>query len=246
VQFGNTESVVYAFMIAMTTFFMATWEEYYVESLNLPIVNGANEGIFFVIIIYLISAILGCQIWNHSFGSVKANEIVLFAFIFMAVVTILSNIVNVYRYDKSRFLHAIHNLVIIIYMNVTMVIVTYLSVTDVVSTSARVLIYFIGFSFAKLVGHLQVCHVAHEEFKQYKKSIILSCTLLNINTLVGHFSGKPLINEKIFLLICFAFALVVYAHFVINIIVQFTRVLRIYVFKLGARESDGGQSLIMS
>lgn len=235
VQFGNTPTAVFASMVGMTTFYLATWEEYYVNALNLPMFNGANEGIVGVIFIYIITGICGCQIWTYQLGPLQANQVVLIAFAAMAVVTITSNIINVYKHDKQVFLKALYNLITIAYLNVTMIIVTYCSYTDVIGTSPRFLLYFIGFSFAKLVGHLQASHVAHEEFWQFRKSIVFSCTILNVQTLLGPFRENPTVNEY-FLLSCFIFALIVYIHFTINIISQFSKALRIYAFKLGARE----------
>jgi len=242
VQFGNTASVALASVVSMTTFFCATWEEYYVDALNLPIINGANEGIVVFIMVYFISGIFGCQIWNQQIGSLTASQIVLIAFAAMALLTIGSNMVNIYRHDKTVFWKAIFNLTMVVYLDITMIIVTYCSNTDVIESTPRYLLYFIGFSFAKLVGHLQASHVAHEEFWQFRKSIVFSCTFLIVQTLAGPFKSRPHVNEYI-LLGCFIYALIIYIHFVINITAQFSRALGIYVFKLGKRE-ENNQNLL--
>jgi ethanolaminephosphotransferase len=240
VQFGNTALPLYAYMIGMTGFFLATWEEYYVGSLDLPLINGANEGVVAVIVLFIVSGIFGTQIWNTQVGPLKANEIVLLGFVAMFAITLISNLINVFRRDRTRFLNALSNLLMIIYINATIMIVYRYSVTDVVSRSARILIYFIGFSFAKLVGHLQASHVADEEFQQWRKTMIFSLTTLNVLTLIGHFTGKPLFDEDKVLLGCFIYSFIVYLHFAVSVTSQFAKILKIYVFKIGAREEPDG------
>lgn len=66
------------------------------------------------------------------------------------------SILNVYRYDQEKFSHALHNLFMISYINVTLLIVAHMSNSNVISTSARTLIYFAGFSFAKLVVNIEI------------------------------------------------------------------------------------------
>lgn len=59
------------------------------------------------------------------------------------------SIINVYRKDKTKIAGAILNVTTIIYMVVTMLIVS--NYSEVVLRNPRFLVYFIGFSFAKLV-----------------------------------------------------------------------------------------------
>lgn len=63
VQLGNSPYLLVPMSVGSYPFFYATLEEYYVGSLNLPCVNGPNEGCFLIVLIYLASAILGNDIW---------------------------------------------------------------------------------------------------------------------------------------------------------------------------------------
>jgi len=240
IQLGNGENTVFAYIIGSTTFFMATWEEYYVDALNLPAINGANEGVVLAIIMYVIAGIFGVDVWNTQVGPLKANEIVLLSFAFMSFVTITGNIINVYKHDKSKVLNGLYNTLTIVYMGAILLFVTFYSASNIVYQTgmARVLVYFAGFSFAKLVGHLQVSHVSHEEFQQFRRSIIFSFTVLLINTFMSRHIENSLFREDQVLIGCAIFAFLAYAHFVINIISQFSRVLKIYVFKIGRRDVE--------
>jgi ethanolaminephosphotransferase len=46
-------------------FFMATWEEYYTGTLALPIVNGPNEGLAIMYLVYIGTAIVGPDVWTQ-------------------------------------------------------------------------------------------------------------------------------------------------------------------------------------
>jgi len=239
-QLGNTNITVYAAIIGMVTFFLATWEEFYIESLNLPIINGANEGIVIVIALYIATAIGGTQIWNTSFGLLKANEVIVIAFAAMSLITITSNIITVYRKDNKRFSSAIFNLIAMLYIALTMLVLSYYSkaVGPDAPGGTRIVVYIGGFSFAKLVGHLQACHVAHENFQQFRKSTILILTFVNVHTLLTFYCEWQLLQEEYVLGACLGLTLLSYIHFVIKITSQFARVLKIYVFRLGSRDVE--------
>jgi len=133
----------------------------------------------------------------------------------------------------DKFNEALSNLNVIIYLVATLFIVQLFSTTNVVSTSARYLIYFVGFSFGKLVGILQASHCAHEPFNQYRKSILISASILNVLTFYGFLTGHALINEDTVVYLLALFAFLAHQHFVFNIIPQFTEALGIRVFKIG-------------
>jgi ethanolaminephosphotransferase len=233
IQLGNSFWSVWGFIVAFVIFFMATWEEYYIEALNLPCFNGANEGIMGVIIMLLISAFFGTSFWNQMIFGFEIKYHVLFFFTVVAVVTIAGNLKTVQKKTGEKFNEALSNLNVIIYLVATLFIVYLFSPSNVISTSARYLIYFVGFSFGKLVGILQASHCAHEPFNQYRKSILISATILNVLTLYGFLTGHPLINEDTVVVLLALFAFLAHQHFVFNIIPQFTEALGIQVFKIG-------------
>jgi len=139
------------------------------------------------------------------------------------------------RKTPQKFHEAFSTLVVFLFLVATVVIVYNFSVTNVISRTCRYFIYFIGFSFSKLVGILQANHCAHVPFDQFRFSILMPTILINGLTIIGYISGKPLINEDLVVYGCMTFSILAYTHFVLNIINQFTDILGIYVFKLGKR-----------
>jgi len=238
-QFGNGINSIIGYIITFGAFFLATWEEYYTETLELPMFNGANEGLVGVALFFIISGIFGTQIWTKEvFAGIKANELVVIGFAIMAIVTLLGNFKNVKTKAPEKYQESFSSLVVLILLIATMLIVYKFSVTDVISRTCRYFIYFIGFCFAKLVGILQATHCAHVPFDQYRLSILIPTLLLNGLTIVGYINGKPLINEDLVVYGCMTFSILAYLHFVVNIIDQFTSILGIMVFKIGKRPEE--------
>jgi len=63
--------------------------------------------------------------------------------------------------DDTKFKGAISNLKMIGYIIVTALIGSCFSVSDAPLEHARIFVYFLGFSFSKLVSILQASHCAH-------------------------------------------------------------------------------------
>jgi ethanolaminephosphotransferase len=231
-QLGNSMYSLIGYIIAFVIYYLFNWEQYYVESLDLPWFNGPNEGLVGIAGLFVVSGIFGTQMWFRQVHGVYGYQLVVIIFSALAVPTVISNFWTVYKKVTHRFCSTLPYLIVVLYLVATMLIAYYLSVTDVVSTTCRYLIYFIGFSHAKLVGILQACHCSHVEFNQWRLSILIPATLFNINIIIGSILGHEFINEEIFVYAIAGFSFLAYMHFVLNIISQMTRVLNIRVFKI--------------
>jgi ethanolaminephosphotransferase len=236
-QFGNSSGALIGYVITFGSFFLATWEEYYTESLDLPIFNGANEGLVGVASFFIISGIFGTQIWTiEVHPGYRVNDLVLIGFSIMAVFTVIGNMNNIKSKAPEKFTESFKSLLVFSFLVLTVIIVYNFSVTHVISRTCRYFIYFIGFSFAKLVGILQANHTAHVPFDQFRFSVIIPTLLINGLTIYGYVHKKPLIDEDLVVYGCLAFSILAYCHFALNVIGQFTEILGIYVFKIGKRD----------
>ncbi len=67
-------------MIAIP-FFLCTLEEYFLDSLDLPCINGVNEGVLLVAGTFVFTAIVGQDFWLtniHGNGFFRYNQIALY------------------------------------------------------------------------------------------------------------------------------------------------------------------------
>ena len=74
-QIGLSPYILLPTIIGCYPFFHATLEEYYVGSLDLPIINGPNEGCLIVVALYILSACTGTEIYgNVIFQDIKLGQ----------------------------------------------------------------------------------------------------------------------------------------------------------------------------
>ena len=77
--------------VAITAFYMSTWEEYYTGVLYLGYINGPTEGLVMACILMMLSGIYGAQIWTSYFtfpfiGTHKVADVAAVSFLVMLVV----------------------------------------------------------------------------------------------------------------------------------------------------------------
>lgn len=230
---GNGGWSIFGYFITFSSFFLATWEEYYCEELVLGVINGVNEGLAGIGFMFIITGIFGSNIWLTKIFDFQLNHIIVICFTTLAVVTLFGHFQTVKIKAPELFNDAIKHLATYALLGATCFIVYNFSLSNVLATPAcRFFIYFIGFSFAKLVGILQASHTAHVPFNQFRTSIILPCLLINGIIILGAFRGKPITNEISMIYIAALFSLIAHVHFILNIIKQFCRVLNINCLRI--------------
>jgi ethanolaminephosphotransferase len=65
-QVGNTTYAIFIFFWALIPFYAATWEEYYVGTLYLPLIHGASEGVVLLSSMYAVTAVVGGEFWKMT------------------------------------------------------------------------------------------------------------------------------------------------------------------------------------
>jgi len=68
IQLGNSFWSMISFVAVAATFFIASWEEYHLNILDLPWINGATEGQFGIVLVYFFSGLVGTNYWNNELG----------------------------------------------------------------------------------------------------------------------------------------------------------------------------------
>jgi ethanolaminephosphotransferase len=237
-QFSNGWQSMLSYLIVFTPFFLATWEEYYLDGLYLPAFNGPNEGSMGVISLFVLGGVMGSSFWLQPVAGIPLNSFVVALFSLMSFVTACSNLYNVYKASPEKFASRAFTLISLYYIVATMGITFFLSPSNVYAQAPRLFLYFIGFSFAKLVGHIQVAHVAHMPFNQFRINLWIPFTIWNINTFLGFITKGGCLNELTLLYVLTAWAVIAYAGFTVNIINEFTTVLGIRCFKVKPKVTD--------
>ncbi|KAJ9471280.1 putative CDP-alcohol phosphatidyltransferase class-I family protein 3 [Diplonema papillatum] len=239
-------------------FFAATWEEYFVGSLNLAVINGPNEGIWLGILFQLISAAFGNSFWTEQTFGVARNTIVLATLTVVCTCTILMNAYNVFAavahiQKGHRFLNDIRltpsqiqagtnwvaftRAVPLIAMLLVSSAWAQLSPTDLFHRHPRFFMWVQGLLLCKLVMTMMVAHLADEAYHPFGKTfsgvLALAVHSAVIYSMVGISAGW----EDLILYELGAAVGISYIHMVMCLVWEVATVLDINVFTMTKRAS---------
>lgn len=199
------DSTLYFALIWMMTafpFFLNTWEEYYTGELNLPVINGVSEGAVIACLI-MISGGLFPEFWVQQatiFGhTIKFNEIAVILGLSSGCLFGLISVYNVLTRFKDQREDAVWNIFIFFYLVFTLMLVIFYADSEIIRSYPKVIILVYGFAFAKLVGHLQLAHLAGSRFLQYRKSLLISFFVLGSISILDHFGKNSFISIDYFI-----------------------------------------------
>jgi len=232
-QAGNGFVSIFGFILATIAFLFPTWEEYYVDSLDLPIINGATEGILLLIAIFLSAAGFGNTWWASELYGLPRNYYILLVLGGAALPLIILSVAKVYQKIEGKgFGKALGKLNTSILILGTFLIVAIFSPTDVFSRQARFLIYIAGFSHAKYMTHMQLSHSMGQDLSQRIYSIWIPNLLLLGNTVIGAVTGTPIVNEDTLIYFLTGFVVLAYAVFAVKVVNEVAGACGITVFTI--------------
>eukprot|EP01017_Pseudomicrothorax_dubius_P041980 TRINITY_DN6792_c0_g1_i7.p1 TRINITY_DN6792_c0_g1~~TRINITY_DN6792_c0_g1_i7.p1 ORF type:complete len:334 (-),score=55.53 TRINITY_DN6792_c0_g1_i7:141-1142(-) len=233
-QAGNTEFSLIPFIMAIVPFYTATWEEYYINGLFLPAIHGASEGVVLVSLLFIFSGLVGQEFWTSAtlYGNLPNNILLVYVLALASFYSAASNVVTVFMKKRDRFGHAVGNLSPLTFLVLTLTIVHFYSPARISETHTRYFLYFFGLHFAKLATHLQIAHVATEEFRGLRRTSIFLYIVFIAHTAASAILGGSIFPEDQLLFVLLGLSVLVYAHLVVNVVIQFTNVLNIRAFCL--------------
>lgn len=189
-------------------FFLNTWEEYYTGELNLPIIHGVSEGTLVACTAMHITGFLGTPFWFNRINilgfDLQYNHVAVLACLFAGFFFALLCLTKVIIQFKEKRHDSVKNLFIFVLLVTSLMTVINFSNSWIVTHWPKFLIITYGLSFAKLVGHLQLAHLADAKFMQFRRSLLSSFFVLPIVSLLNY---HKIIQVNIDYFIVFFFAL---------------------------------------
>ena len=226
-------------MIAIP-FFLNTWEEYYTGELNFPMIHGVSEGTLMACTAMHLSGFFGHEFWLNTLTigpiTLQVNQLVSFGCFLAGVGFGLYSLINVITTYEEKRHDALSNLLIFIFLLVTLFTVITLSGNDseIIKKYPKVLLLLYGFAFAKLIGHLQLAHICDTEFMQYRKSLLVSFVCLASVSILNYL-GLNLINIDYLIVGFLIMHIVVWMHFAYYLTEELCDTLGIYRFSVVKR-----------
>ncbi|ETW01153.1 hypothetical protein H310_06755 [Aphanomyces invadans] len=217
-------------------FLFATWEEYYTGTLDLGLINGPNEGLAIMYIIYAITAMTGPAFWTQPcvvYPALPNNAVFVIATAFGAGGQCLVNVFNVAQAVKpSEFVGALGRIApFIAFLGASLAYGVY-SPSNILASHPRLFLWTIGLISCKMVMHIMLAHLCEEPYWLVRKSFAV------IVAIVGLFYAGliPVALEEAAFFAVFALVVAVYAHMVFFVVVDMTTILKIKVFTVKEKQ----------
>jgi len=251
---GATWKAMAIWITGASTFFAATWEEYYTHELNLPMINGPDEGVILCSMIHFASGFFGPEFWDYEVTGlgIQANTLLIAVSGGLAIVTIIWNgvtvclkILDTKRVLRSKpgdyseatiasssFLVAFTRGLPFISIVIGMTLWMMHSPSDIFVKHPRLFLWTSGLLLSKLLTGLMVAHLCDEEYHPFTKTIAVVC-FVGLHALYAIFEHDNLIeswHEDYALHEFFLISLISYSHMVFSLIWEMTTVLGIRCF----------------
>jgi ethanolaminephosphotransferase len=187
------------------TFFVQTWEEYYLHEMWLPIVNGASEGLVMISSACIATGYVGTQWWQTPSINLHQSLVPMFPFQFLIFnvlcisgPAILTQIVKTLKYlyytneinniqKKEIFLQTILGLIMLITFVGSSFIWCFISENALKKTNIQ-LVIFMMFTFFELATHLMLMHTTNSKVNQGTgRFLAWSTLLLPLNSFYGNY-----------------------------------------------------------
>ncbi|KUF96938.1 Chloroperoxidase [Phytophthora nicotianae] len=226
--------VVSACTFASTIMLGPTYWEYYTGTLALPIINGPNEGLLIMYSIYIVTAIVGPNVWtqpNILFPQLNNNHVFVLITITSAVGQCLFSAVVAIRSmerkakDGAAALVGITPFIALILLSALWV---FWSPSDVFTDHPRLLIWTVGLVFAKMVMHMMLSHMCEEPYWLLRKTFMIQLVVsfLLVAGIV------PWGHESSVVQLFFVISLSAYVHMIYFLSTELATILGIRIFKV--------------
>lgn len=243
-QLGQTWMTLVFWISGATGFFMASWEEYYTDTFDLPPINGPSEGILIFTALELLTAWKGVGIWTSCsiFPGVQNNAFMVVCLLLGSWATVLGNVRAVFAAPHRRhvmkvhFLRALSKILPFVALNFLAFLWLKVSKRNIMVLHPRLVIWTLGLCFAKLVMLLIVAHACAEEYHPWRRSlmpIFFMAAHLGYSMVQNSYSG---LDDKQIIESLFAVSVLAYGHMAYSLINDCCEILDINCFTIKKKE----------
>eukprot|EP01060_Flectonema_neradi_P030603 TRINITY_DN448_c0_g1_i2.p1 TRINITY_DN448_c0_g1~~TRINITY_DN448_c0_g1_i2.p1 ORF type:complete len:423 (+),score=64.07 TRINITY_DN448_c0_g1_i2:249-1517(+) len=257
IKTGPTISLLILWTAPAAVFFAATWEEYYVGSLDLPIINGPNEGVILGIFFQLLTAFYGNELWDQTVYGYTCRSGLMMLLGVMSIPTMALNIWNVemavkhMKRDENQSKYttsqleagtspvALSRVVPMIAMLGTAGVWAYFSPTDILSRHPRIYMWTLGLLLCKLVMTMMVSHLSNDSYHPFGKTLagFLALSLHGFLTYQYTGTSSPAWEDLVLHELA-AVVVVSYLHMVFSLVWEISTLLDIPVFTVPKEKQE--------
>jgi ethanolaminephosphotransferase len=168
-MYSGTEYAVWIWVTAATPFYFATWEEYHLGRLDLPVINGVSDGCFLIGLVIFGTGLTGPEFWSTPvLLDYEPREMAFVFFVISALLTVFGNLYSVAI--KTKRPYGLQSCSPYLCIVATILFVRVLSPSSITINNHVLLLAFLGFIFAKDCALLQFGHVTELKYSRSRIS----------------------------------------------------------------------------
>ena len=234
-------------IMIIVPFYLNNWEQYVTGEMNLPIINGINEGTYIIFFLECLVGFLGQDFLVENkyeiLGiNIQFNTLISFlaccAGIFFGILSIL----KIFKLQNNKKkMQGLIDIFPFIYFLLSFFAVVYFTDSLYAIEYPQLLIVTFGFQFAKMLGLLQLSHLIKARYNPYNFTFVLPNLCFIIHSVLYYFMKEYKIlfisidNLILFFLI---FNFISWLHFAYFCSEELCIILNIKRFSLGKRNEN--------
>lgn len=238
-------------IMIIVPFYLNNWEQYVTGKMDLPFINGINEGTYIIFYLESLSGIKSqdflinnkCYIFNKEVQlNTFMSSIACCAGVFFGMLSVIKIIMNE---NCKKKLSALLDIFPFVFFLLTFFVVVYVSNSLYVVEYPQFIILTFGLQFSKMLGLLQLSHLTKGRFNPYNFSFLFPNLLLIFHSLIYFWTKK----EKIFnlsidnlIMLFFVYNFFIWIHFAYFCSEELCVILNINRFSLKKRNTDNNDN----
>ena len=239
--FNNVLQYLLIFFPLTFTFFMNFIEEYYTGVLDLPVINGVEEGSIYVSLTMFLSGYFGPEIFEKKINifsfQIKFSELNAALVFIGASLHCLKCVYDIMvKIERGKICQFLKNCFFFIFFSLSLISVIFLNDSIIVKEYPKLFLMIYGIEIAKVYGIIQVSQLIGSPLRIYRKVFVIPLLVLLIHSCVFYLIKPFAIVSVDVLLIFFLFwNFLSWLHYVYFCSEECCDILNIKRFSLGKR-----------
>lgn len=173
-------------LMVFQIFFYITLEEYYMGSLDFPIINFVNEGTTGMFGILLIGVIFGNEFYSKELlYGFNFYQIFLSFSLLVIVIQVLVIFFKLFR--KFKVLDVLWKNALFMFVNISFLLVILVTGDSVVQTHPKIIMYIYTILYSRVIIPIMIAHIFDSNFDQFHLFPVFISTVMIAISLVEKF-----------------------------------------------------------
>ena len=242
VYYDNINQYLFIYIPLTFTFFLNFIEEYYTGVLDLPIINGVEEGSIVASSLFFISGLFGAELFNTKYNffnkyDLKISEIIGIVVLIGASSHCIKSFYDIKKKAKNcKTIDIFKSTSIYILHIVSLLTVVFLNDSIIVTKYPKVLLLAYGFQIATISGTIQLSKIIKCPLYLYRPKFLIPLLIIILHSIIRYlFNFTLFISIDLLIILAFIWDFMFWLHYVYFCSEEICEILNINRFIPGKR-----------